>query len=420
MRKPKTIILPRDNHPISRRHIDDDALKVMRRLVEQGYEGYLVGGAVRDLLLDRTPKDFDVSTDAHPNQIRKLFRNCFLIGRRFRLAHIRFGETIVETSTFRCEPHKEDGDDDLYHHRDNTFGTPEEDARRRDFTINGMFYNARDFTVIDHVGGLNDIKRKLVRCIGDPDIRFQEDPVRMVRAIRFASRLGFKIERRTATAIRRHASEIEKSPAPRLLEEIYRLFAFQSGRAAMELLQRYGLMSYLIPELETYINRSGKGRSPLWAYLDELDKEEGVPHEGLLGALFYAPFLAAFDKQTRSGVTCGQAAHETLEPFFTRFKVPRRVAYRLIHMFEAQYRFLTEPKRKFSKTRFMAHDTFRPALSLYGIHVAATGADAGTLHEWEQTYKPADLPPPRDPEEKRPRRRRRRPRRRRTPSQTKA
>lgn len=189
------IVKRRDEHGISRRNIDPDALRVLYRLSDCGFLSYLVGGGVRDLLLGRKPKDFDVSTSAHPNQIKRLFRNCFLIGRRFRLAHVKFGQKVIETSTFRkqtvTEGDPNDPAADLHIHRDNTYGTPEEDARRRDFTVNGLFYDIKTFAVIDHVGGLADLDRKIIRCIGDPNIRFREDPVRMIRAVRFAARLGF-------------------------------------------------------------------------------------------------------------------------------------------------------------------------------------------------------------------------------------
>ena len=189
-----SVIIPRSEHPISRKNIDPDALKVMYRLGRKGFTAYLVGGGVRDLILGRTPKDFDVSTNATPSQIRKIFQNCFLIGRRFRLAHIHFDGKIIETATFRRCPDQDEDNGELYVFRDNCYGTPEEDALRRDFTINGLFYEVERFSIIDHVGGLSDIQNRLIRSIGDPNIRFREDPVRMIRAVRFASRLDFRIE----------------------------------------------------------------------------------------------------------------------------------------------------------------------------------------------------------------------------------
>jgi hypothetical protein len=221
-------IIPREEHPISRRDIDPDALKVLYRLRQFTYTAYLVGGSVRDLLLGRRPKDFDIGTSAHPYQIKKLFRNCWIIGRRFRLAHVRFGQNVIEVATFRrqVEPGEEivqDGvpapdpstpEGEHLIHRDNTFGTPEEDAFRRDFTINALFYDIANFSVIDYVGGLDDLRAGVVRSIGDPHVRLREDPVRMIRAIALAARLDFTID---PGAPRRHPY-----PSPRDLEELSR------------------------------------------------------------------------------------------------------------------------------------------------------------------------------------------------------
>ena len=214
------VICERAEHCISRSNIDPDALKVLYRLAKAGHVAYLVGGSVRDLLLGRQPKDFDVGTDARPNEIRRLFRNCFLIGRRFRLAHIVFGRKVIETSTFRRQPDTVESENGLYQTEDNTFGTPEEDAKRRDFTVNGLFYDIKTFSVIDYVGGLKDLEKRLLRCIGDPNIRFREDPVRMMRAVKFASRLGFTVDRASSKAILKHHADILNASAPRLCEEI--------------------------------------------------------------------------------------------------------------------------------------------------------------------------------------------------------
>ena len=191
-----------------------EAQKVIRHLVRSGHQAYLVGGCVRDLLLGRTPKDFDIATDATPSELRELFRNCRIIGRRFRLAHIIFGNKIIETATFRANPREDEETpptDELYIHRDNVFGTAEQDARRRDFTINGLFYDLSAEKVIDYVDGLDDLRSHSVRTIGDPNVRFREDPVRMLRAVKFAARLGFDIEDQTYRALLSHGKELEKS-----------------------------------------------------------------------------------------------------------------------------------------------------------------------------------------------------------------
>ena len=191
-------ILSRSDHGISRSQIDENTLKVLYRLHRNGFQAYLVGGSVRDLLLGRTPKDFDVGTDATPQQVKKLFRNCFLVGRRFRLAHIRFGsDQIVEVATFRRHPHPDELPENPEEHGfflQNQFGTPCEDAFRRDFTINALFYNIADFSIVDYVGGLKDLESRLLRVIGDPMVRFVEDPVRMLRALEFSARLGFECQ----------------------------------------------------------------------------------------------------------------------------------------------------------------------------------------------------------------------------------
>src|SRR3989442_15709469 len=210
-------IVPRQEHPISRRDIDPDALKVLYRLRQYDHAAYLVGGSVRDLLLGRRPKDFDIGTSAHPYQVKKLFRNCWIIGRRFRLAHVKFGQKVIEVATFRRQvapgeevvqdgvpapdPKTPEGEHLIPH--DNTFGTPEEDAFRRDFTINALFYDIATYSVIDYVGGLDDLRAAVVRSIGNPDVRLREDPVRMIRAIALAARLDFTIDPRLLDAIRR-------------------------------------------------------------------------------------------------------------------------------------------------------------------------------------------------------------------------
>ncbi len=210
--------LPRASHPISRRDIDPDALKVLYRLSRNGFKAFMVGGAVRDLLLGKKPKDFDIATDARPGQIKKLFANCFLIGRRFRLAHIRFkGNKIIEVATFRKEP---EAIQETEPDHNNTFGTPQEDAFRRDITINALFYDINTFSIIDYVGGLDDIKQKRICIIGDPAVRYKEDPVRMWRVLRYASRQGFSIEHETAKAIKVNRGLLAVSSGSRLYEEL--------------------------------------------------------------------------------------------------------------------------------------------------------------------------------------------------------
>jgi len=265
-------IVRREEHSVSRRDIDPDALKVLYRLRQYDHVAYLVGGSVRDLLLGRRPKDFDVGTSAHPYQVKKLFRNCWIIGRRFRLAHVKFGMKVIEVATFRRQvvageevvadgvpapdPTTPEGEQ-LIHH-DNTFGTPEEDAFRRDFTINALFYDIATFSVIDYVGGLEDLRAGIVRSIGDPDVRLNEDPVRMLRAIAIAARLDFTIEPSLLAAIRTHRREISKSSMARLLEEYYKILRAGSSEKAFRGLADVGLLEPISTELHVGAN------DPLW------------------------------------------------------------------------------------------------------------------------------------------------------------
>ncbi|MEE8523995.1 MAG: CCA tRNA nucleotidyltransferase, partial [Thermoanaerobaculia bacterium] len=219
-------ILARPEHPVSRDRMSEGVVKVLYRLKNSGFKGYLCGGAVRDLMLDRRPKDFDVGTDAEPRELRRLFRNARIIGRRFRLAHVIFKDGIVEVATFRRAPDPEGqkgGPGDLLITDDNAFGTPREDAFRRDFTINALFYDVADFSVIDYVGGIEDLDNGLIRVIGDPETRFREDPVRMMRACEFAGRLGFTIEQKTQEGIQQQRQELLKAAPPRLTEELLQL-----------------------------------------------------------------------------------------------------------------------------------------------------------------------------------------------------
>src|SRR3954469_18928860 len=247
--------------------IDPDAAKVVQRLRRYDHAAYLVGGCVRDLLLGRKPKDFDVVTSATPPEIKRLFRNCRIIGRRFRLAHVFFGPKIIETSTFRANPRALEEDDpeasseaesgDLLIRRDNVFGTPEEDARRRDFTINGLFYDIETAEVIDHVAGMADLEARLVRTIGDPDIRLREDPVRILRAVKFAARCSLSIEPETYRRMMEHRQEITKCAQARVSEEFYRLLRAAAAKRSMELLLETELLDILVPELARALRPGG-------------------------------------------------------------------------------------------------------------------------------------------------------------------
>ena len=283
-------IVPRAEHTISRRDVDPDALKVLYRLHEHHYIAYLVGGSVRDLLLGRRPKDFDIGTSAHPHQVKKLFRNCWIIGRRFRLAHVKFGSKTIEVATFRRQvaaaavtpemeataddappaaqqPERRTTDrraDEHLIHRDNTYGTPEEDAFRRDFTVNALFYDIGTFSIIDYVGGLDDLDARIIRCIGDPEVRFLEDPVRMLRAVVLGARLQFSIDQPVLDAIAVHRHEIARSAPARLVEEYYKILRSGHAQDALKQLRTTGLLKAITPEL-------ANGSDALWQSIAALD-----------------------------------------------------------------------------------------------------------------------------------------------------
>src|SRR5688500_11469384 len=262
------LVIPRSDHPISRRDIDENALKVLYRLYRAGHVAYLVGGGVRDLLLGVRPKDFDIATDAHPQRIRKLFRNCVLVGRRFRLAHVRFGSNVVEVSTFRRTPEPgemepdAEGDPDLLIRRDNTFGTPEDDALRRDFTVNALFYDIGTYSIIDYVGGLRDLEDGVIRSIGDPRVRFQEDPVRMLRAVKFGARCSFDIHEDDLAAIAEHRDGLAKASIARLLEEIFKLLRGGASAASFKMLFETKLLHPILPEVVAHLERTDAAGNP--------------------------------------------------------------------------------------------------------------------------------------------------------------
>ncbi len=336
--------------------IDPDAARVVQRLRRFNHAAYLVGGCVRDLLLGRKPKDFDVATSATPNEMRRMFRNCRIIGRRFRLAHVFFGKKIIETSTFRANPREVNEDEgveavadsevngngeakatnaDLLIRHDNVFGTAEEDARRRDFTVNGLFYDLETGQVIDHVNGLVDLEARLVRTIGDPDIRFREDPVRILRAVKFAARCDLTIEPETYRRMMEHKAEITKCPHARVSEEFFRLLRAGAARRSFELLLGTGLLDVMVPELATALRQDESGDegrlrvARFWAYLAALDRStqklEAPPSDGLILAILLLPPLREplHPDAARTG-DVGQLVAQSIQPFLERLRASRR------------------------------------------------------------------------------------------------
>ena len=383
----KPVVYKRQDHCVSRKNIDPDALKVLYRLSGLGYTAYLVGGGVRDLIMGRAPKDFDVGTSAKPNEVKRAFRNCFLVGRRFRLAHVRFGEKVIETATFRQNSQTVG---EIIEHaaegplEDNTFGTPETDAYRRDFTVNGLFYDIKDFSVIDWVGGMEDIKKRVIRAIGDPDIRFQEDPVRMMRAVKFSSRLGFTIERRTLAAMKRRHACILSASLPRVCEEVFRLFPYGESEKAFRLMHETGLLGDLLPELSRYIESSGGRSSPEWKYLRSLDAYEKMMAEKgfeVSNAIRAAVLLTGLSRQdAKNG-----AGRRVMQILQTALKIPKATYFTGALLLESRARLSVPPSK--GKMRFIYNRDFLDALDYNRIVFRAEGADEHVLNEWADLYE---------------------------------
>ncbi len=347
-------IVPRKEHRISRKHVSPNALRTLYRLHSRGFIAYLVGGCVRDLLLGRTPKDFDIGTNATPGQIKRLFHNCRLVGRRFRLAHLRFQDEIVEVSTFRRSADPSDavevdeanqGRRHVRHMKDengmvladNIFGTPEEDALRRDFTINALAYNIADASVVDYCTGLTDLKDRLIRSIGDPQVRFTEDPVRMLRAVRFAASHGFDIERTAWECIRQLCSTISRVSPSRLYEEVQKLFLLGFACPTFALLEKSGLLASLFPDLAGWARERDGCFEALERHLagiDELVRSGQRASVALLLAALFGPRLEeAAMARHREGIPRRQALDETCAGFLKEIsqgvQIPGRVGARL-------------------------------------------------------------------------------------------
>lgn len=328
-RSPRAPTPPPERTPvdIDLSRIDPDAAKVVQRLVRHGHEGYLVGGCVRDLLLGKSPKDFDVATSARPEAVRQLFRNSRIIGRRFRLVHVLYGHgKVIETATFRRNPTEDEGSDDLLIRSDNTFGVAHEDAARRDFTINALFYDIERGEVLDWCGGMRDIERRAVRTIGDPVIRFKEDPVRMLRAIKFSARLDLGIDPETYHALVHCRGTLAMAARPRLFEEILRLLRGGAAHRSIWLCWETGMLDILLPELSSYLYDTPSDSHRVWALLDRVDalvrSGEIVDDIVLLGMLLLEPMLEMCDGRRDRVVAC----QEFVEPLVERLAVPRRIA----------------------------------------------------------------------------------------------
>ncbi len=375
--------------------IDSDAVKVVQRLRDFGHAAYLVGGCVRDLLLGRKPKDFDVVTSATPPEIKKHFKNCRIIGRRFRLAHIFYGPKIIETSTFRANPREiedEDGEGpetesgDLLIRRDNVFGTPEQDARRRDFTINGLFYDIETRQVIDHVSGLPDLEARVVRTIGDPDIRFREDPIRILRAVKFAARCDLTIEPETYRRMMEHRGEIAKCAQARVSEEFYRLLRAGAAKRSLELLVETDLLELMVPDLakslkgEPADEQAALRRARLWRYLEALDqsalKRPVAPSNALLLAtLMLPPLRDALDPDSNGVRDIGQLVTQSLITAFERLRPSRRDSETARQILIVQRYLLPSRRGRRHRRDLEGREYYAEAVRLADIVAEAEAAD---------------------------------------------
>lgn len=399
-------ILPRAEHHISRKQVDEKTLKVLYRLRGQGFKAYLVGGCVRDLLLDRIPKDFDVATDATPGQVKKLFRNCFLVGRRFRLAHIRFGTEVVEVATFRRSADADDlPEDPADHHlfRENVFGTPEEDAFRRDFTINALFYDIETFAIIDYVGGLQDLAERRLRVIGDPVVRYQEDPVRMLRALEFAARLNFTLDPATREAILRCASLIAAAAPARVREELQTLFRYGIAGAVLRQAADTGLLA---PLLAGY-----RGEETTFRLLDQLDRrlaDGATPHNE--GFNLAALFADDFHRRTAPLRTLGEAlpvSGAVLTGHCEYFHIASGTRHHARELLLALFRYLRGPGQR-GERRFLTHSVAKEGFELFRLFVAASGEGEEVLARWIAQFASGSQPEPLKAAGAAPRKRRRR------------
>jgi poly(A) polymerase len=396
-------IIPRAEHPISRGYIDPDALRVLYRLHRAGFKAYLVGGSVRDLMTGRTPKDFDVGTDARPQEVRRLFRNSRVIGRRFRLVHVFYeGGKFVEVSTFRKTPDAvqgeqgQEGDDDLLIRSDNTFGTPEEDAVRRDFTINGLFYDIATYAVLDYVGGVEDLEARVVRTIGDPLIRFREDPVRMLRACEFAARLSFSMESGTRAALDELRREVTKSAAPRVTEELLDPLRRGWGQDTYRLWSETGLLDVLLPEVEGEAGvhaPEGAVKDAFRAMLREADARtaagERLDDATLLGALFLPVVFAAVRRRGRPDAGVGPAQillvlEDAVNPLALRMSLPNHTTHTLKQALYTMGRLTATHPAHPAARRIVGRPYFAAGVSLLSLYAKATNRYREAAAAWEE------------------------------------
>jgi poly(A) polymerase len=391
-------IIPRPEHNVSRAHISKNAVKVLYRLREAGYQAFLVGGGVRDLLLGREPKDFDIATDAHPEDVRRLFRNCRLIGRRFRLAHVFFGRDIVEVATFRASEDDLDADeeslllkdDDGRILRDNRYGGIDDDIWRRDFTANALYYNIADFSIWDYAGGVEDIRSGVLRLIGDPEARYREDPVRLLRAVRFAAKLGFRIEPASEAPLRPLAPTLESVPPARLFDEILKLFLGGYAVPSYELLRRYGHFRQLFPTVDALLDsdEGGPYRALLLAALKNTDQrvadDEPVTPVFLFAVLLWGPVSRRAARLEEEGESPVQAlllaADEIVDAQQRHVAIPRRITTPMKEMMVMQLRLQKTKGRRV--LGMVGQSRFRAAYDFLCLRAQVGDADPALAKFW--------------------------------------
>ena len=390
-------ILARSEHPVSRKLIHGNALKVLYRLHNHGFAAYLVGGSVRDMLLGREPKDFDVATDATPDEIWALFRNCRIIGRRFRLAHIQFKEGLIEVATFRGSGNG-DGDDDGRERtedgivtRDNQFGTLEEDVFRRDFTVNALYYNIADYSVVDYTGGAADLAAGRLRLIGNPEERYCEDPVRMLRTVRFAAKLGFVVESATAAPMARLSPMLEEVPAARLFEEVNKLFQSGASVAAYHLARRFRLFERLFPETAEFLGEEVNHypHTFLTRVFEDTDRrvaeDKPVTPAFLFAALLWHPLQAEWSRLETEGMApddaLNKAASRVLRAQTRRVSLPKRFSEGVREIWSLQARFdRAKGKRALS---LLGHPRFRAGFDFLVLRSRSGEADPELATWWQ-------------------------------------
>ncbi|MDH3510151.1 MAG: polynucleotide adenylyltransferase PcnB [Gammaproteobacteria bacterium] len=398
-------MVPRSEHAMSRVDVSKNALKVLYRLKDAGYRAFLVGGSVRDLLLGRHPKDFDIATDAHPEEVRALFSNSRLIGRRFRLAHVRFGREIIEVATFRRSGLQEDPDNGQVFHAsgriisDNVYGTIEEDAWRRDFTVNALYYNIADNSIWAFADGLTDLRARQLRLIGDPERRYREDPVRMLRAARFAAKLGFDVHPDTAAPIPAMAALIDDVPSARLFDEFLKMFQTGHALASYRQLRKLGLFSHLFPATQQWLGAdAGAGSSAnemIERALENTDQRvverKPITPMFLFGVFLWLPVEARAAELMASGNGYSEAqaliaaSSEVSSRQAQRIALPRRFGFPMQEMLQLQPRFLKKKGRR--AMNLLSHRRFRAAydLMLLRASVGEIGADVADFWTNVQT-----------------------------------